>query len=216
MVDMGWSGDTLLEMADGQAIRVHNLRRGIPLRDDLGNTVRVQCVVVTTKREERQRTGRDRLVSFDYEKHMSSNSRISEFRESHRPVARGHSWNPILVPGRSKLGNWLHLKDACLSQEDAPNDTETYDVILEKGQRGRMISVFGNVFIPTLGHNHTDDVIRHPYFGTDAVIQDLEKVPGYDQGRAVICEEQYERSSDVTNIVCGIRATPYTETCSVQ
>eukprot|EP00854_Cymbomonas_tetramitiformis_P031825 gene31825-40158_t len=59
----------------------------------------------------------------------------------------------------------------------------------------------------------------HPYFGTRAVIDDLEKMPGYQaDGRVVLREEQYERTQDITNIVCGIRNPDQSlsDACNVQ
>ncbi|KAK3243041.1 hypothetical protein CYMTET_47310 [Cymbomonas tetramitiformis] len=200
---MGWSGDTLLEMADGQAIRVHNIKRGALLRNDLGEAVEVECVVVTT-RERRTRLHDEMLFALDYERHMSAHVNISDFSESHRPTARGHSWNPILVPRKSGFNSWMYLHEASTSEEGSSTDTETYDLVLDGSQRDRLVSVFGNVFIPTLGHNLRDNVIAHPYFGTDAVIKDLKKIPGYDEdGRVVLYEHRYKRAQDVTNIVCG-------------
>ncbi|KAK3284450.1 hypothetical protein CYMTET_7894 [Cymbomonas tetramitiformis] len=215
---MGWSGDTLLEMADGEAIRVHNLKRGVFLRDESGLSVRVECVVVTT-RAHRKRLHDERIVAFDYAKHMSTGACISDFRESHRPTARGHPWNPVHIPGRSGSGCWMYLREASASTEETPMDTETYDLILDKSHRGRLVSVFGNVCIPTLGHNRRDNVVMHPYFGTRAVIDDLEKMPGYQaDGRVVLREEQYERTQDITNIVCGIRNPDQSlsDACNVQ
>merc|ERR1719433_1544700 len=49
----------------------------------------------------------------------------------------------------------------------------------------------------SLGHNFTDnEVIRHPYFGTQAIINDLSKFQGFEDGLITFKNECLERDSD--------------------
>ena len=40
-----------------------------------------------------------------------------------------------------------------------------------------------------LGHNYKDSVLNHPYFGTNAVINDLKSMTGWNDGHIVIQED---------------------------
>ena len=49
----------------------------------------------------------------------------------------------------------------------------------------------------TYGHNWTDqDVIRHDYFGTDRVIDDLKKIPSYHNGLVELTQDMFHREND--------------------
>jgi hypothetical protein len=54
-----------------------------------------------------------------------------------------------------------------------------YNFVLEN----KHIIVIGNTMCATLGHGFTDnDVIKHDYYGTDKVINDLKSFNGFDNG----------------------------------
>ena len=46
--------------------------------------------------------------------------------------------------------------------------------------------VVDGVACAALGHGLTDDVVAHPYWGTDAVLADLATKPGWAAGRVVL------------------------------
>ena len=48
----------------------------------------------------------------------------------------------------------------------------------------------------TLGHNITGDVIGHPFFGSERVINDLKKINTYDDGYVVLEKEDYIRENN--------------------
>mmetsp|Transcript_64913 Transcript_64913/g.131853 ORF Transcript_64913/g.131853 Transcript_64913/m.131853 type:complete len:100 (-) Transcript_64913:68-367(-) len=54
-----------------------------------------------------------------------------------------------------------------------------YNIVLD---RGHVVTVDG-VEAVTLGHGLQDDIVRHPYFGTHAVVDDLRALPGWHRGR---------------------------------
>ena len=56
-----------------------------------------------------------------------------------------------------------------------------YNLVLESGH---IIDV-NDFLCPTLGHGLTEDVVKHDYFGTHCVIDDLKKLPGWVLGRPV-------------------------------
>jgi len=54
-----------------------------------------------------------------------------------------------------------------------------YNLVLESGH----IAHLNGFCVATLGHNFTEnEVIRHPYFGTEKVIEDLKKMEGWKDG----------------------------------
>ena len=49
----------------------------------------------------------------------------------------------------------------------------------------------------TLGHDITGEVIGHPFFGSDRVINDLKKIDTYDKGFIHLKKEDYQRENDI-------------------
>ncbi|KAK3246115.1 hypothetical protein CYMTET_44336 [Cymbomonas tetramitiformis] len=214
---MGWSGDTLLEMSDGKGIRAHNLKAGDRLRSDTGDAVRVECVVVTNIE---QGAGGEGLCTLNFQENVRPDVNLDDFAASTRPLARGHHWNPIFVPGRLRKGsmNWRFIRDVALCEVGVKKDAFAYDIVLNSVDRRRLVSVFGGIFIPGLGHNIGDPLIAHPYFGTELVINDLKRDPAYAQsGRVVLLEKNYVRSQDAMRTVQRIvvSAGEDSEMCTV-
>jgi hypothetical protein len=74
-----------------------------------------------------------------------------------------------------------------------------YNLVLESGHYVRI----GNYDVCTLGHHFTDnDVIRHPYFGTNAVIEDLKSKDGWENGYITLDTEDQRR--DTNGLVCRV------------
>lgn len=66
------------------------------------------------------------------------------------------------------------------------------------------IVMLNHLPVATLGHGFTDnDVIKHPYFGTQAVIDDLKKHPDWESGFLVMNPENIVRSEE-TGLVTKI------------
>lgn len=75
-----------------------------------------------------------------------------------------------------------------------------YNIVLEQNHT---VIVNGNICV-TLGHGFTDnDVVRHPYFGTSKVIDDLKKLNGWDDGLVIFDDIKIVRDN-TTKLVCGI------------
>lgn len=56
----------------------------------------------------------------------------------------------------------------------------------------------------TLGHGFTDGpVITHPYFGTEAVLKDLQAARGWDEGLVILNAARTRRDPE-TGLVCGL------------
>jgi hypothetical protein len=69
--------------------------------------------------------------------------------------------------------------------------TAYYNLVLESGHTVRI----GNYDVCTLGHGFTDNyAIRHPYFGTHAVLDDLAREPGWCDGLVELRGRATQRS----------------------
>jgi len=67
------------------------------------------------------------------------------------------------------------------------------------------IMIVNNIQCVTLGHNYQDDVVRHPFFGSPKVIEQLKKIAGWKNGFVEFEEEEgdcFVRDPQ-TNLVCG-------------
>ncbi len=84
-------------------------------------------------------------------------------------------WHPI------KIKQWI-FPNQLVKPEKQYLDI-VYNLVLEKDH----VVYFGCLEACTLGHMMKDnDVISHPYYGTDKVIKDLEEIPGYILGEITI------------------------------
>lgn len=73
-----------------------------------------------------------------------------------------------------------------------------YNLVLESGH---IVEINGHP-VCTLGHGFEDnDVIKHDYFGTDAVIKDLKKHPDWEQGRLRMDPLRLIRSSETGLVI---------------
>jgi Mg-chelatase subunit ChlD len=103
-------------------------------------------------------------------------------------------WHPI----RLLEGGWRFPCELGEAKEAPIN--AYYNLVLESGHTIRI----GNYEVCTLGHGFTDNyVIRHPYFGTQAVVDDLRSMPGWNDG-FVELDPAATRRSPETGLICGI------------
>ena len=102
----------------------------------------------------------------------------------------------ILTPYHPYLDeatNWSLGADT-VGQESFPTGT-VYNLVLDKGH---IIKTPGGVRACTLAHGFVDQpIVRHPFFGTQAVIEDLKKCSGWSEGRPVYKDLQVRRENGV-------------------
>jgi len=68
------------------------------------------------------------------------------------------------------------------------------------------VMIINGVECVTLGHNYVDDdVVRHPYFGTRKVVEDLRKMRGWERGVVELYSGGCMIRDPVTGLVCGLR-----------
>jgi hypothetical protein len=72
------------------------------------------------------------------------------------------------------------------------------NIVLEKDH----IIEIENFRVVTLGHGFEDNVVKHPYYGTNRVIEDLVKIEGWEQGLIIL--NKYRVTRDENMLVSGM------------
>jgi hypothetical protein len=91
----------------------------------------------------------------------------------------------------------------CTLQAPQEHDSEAiYNFVLESGH----IMLINGVECVTLAHGFQEDVVRHPYFGTNAVIEDLQNMEGWERGLVVLTKEAVNRDLK-TGLISGLNKT---------
>jgi hypothetical protein len=83
-------------------------------------------------------------------------------------------WHPVQDPGD---GTWKFPADLTES-EKTREPVAVYNLVLDLGH----IVVANGIHCVTLGHGFQEDKVRHPFYGTRAVIDALSILPGWDDG----------------------------------
>lgn len=99
-------------------------------------------------------------------------------------------WHPILI------GNQWKFPADLVGYTDRLMPI-VYNLVLENGH----IVFADGVMAVTLAHGFTESVVAHPFFGTDAVLRDLEKTAGWSVGRPVFHNLRTRRNE--SGIICG-------------
>jgi len=100
-------------------------------------------------------------------------------------------YHPVRVNGR-----WHFPCDLAPARELACD--AVYSFVLSRAH----VMVINGTDCVTLGHSFQDDVVRHPYFGSQQIIEDLRSLPGWQRGLvefAGACMVKNESSG----LVCG-------------
>lgn len=100
-------------------------------------------------------------------------------------------WHPIL-----KNGKWVFPADL-IPLQDRLIDT-VYNLVLDTGH---IVDVEGYECV-TLGHGFQEPVVKHDFFGTEAVINDLKKLPGWSVGRPVF-KNLVTMRDDASGLIVG-------------
>jgi len=66
----------------------------------------------------------------------------------------------------------------------------------------------------TLGHDFKEDVVSHPYFGSRLVIEDIMKLPGWNNGLIEFNSGCVIKSS-ITDLICGFNIQKIISTESI-
>jgi len=102
-------------------------------------------------------------------------------------------WHPIHLEGHS---GWSFPAWHAPTHRAPPTDGGVvYNLVLDTP--GHSIVADG-VTACVLGHELTDDVVRHPYFGTSRVVRDLASFEGWDDGLVAVERDMVRRVGETT------------------
>ena len=97
-------------------------------------------------------------------------------------------WHPIKLNSQS---NWTFPAETASGKKRRMYVDGYYNLVLESGHTVEM----NGITVCTLGHGFTDDsVIQHPYFGTEAVVEDLKRCDGWEQGYILLNGKNIQRN----------------------
>ena len=133
--------------------------------------------------------------------------------EGHAPLAESGgftAWHPVFDYGRN---GWQH--PAIMAPSETMATDAIYNFVLEWADEGSEsdersgsrpgVLIINGLMTCTLGHDYQGPVIGHPYFGTEAVIDDLKRLPGYVKGRVIIDSATSTfRRDPLTGLVNGL------------
>lgn len=102
-------------------------------------------------------------------------------------------WHPVRIGGAWCFPS--QLANATLRSCPA-----VYNLVLEGNHPSMLVS---GIECSVLGHGLMGPVVEHEYFGTRAIIEDLERMPGWQSGLVELVPENYVRDP-TTRRVCGL------------
>ena len=99
-------------------------------------------------------------------------------------------------------GNWIF--PCSLGKRHEVECDYIYNLVLEDNYgHGDHIVEIGGFECVTMGHNYTHHVVKHEYFGSQNVVEDLKIFPGFNDGLVELEPENIRRGED--NRICGIK-----------
>jgi len=171
------AGECTVSMADGSQKRVEQIVKGDKVVSSVTGAGSFSEVVCVVKTH--CYNGRESLVT------LPSGLRLTPYH----PVRNEDGWQfplNLVVPQRDVCCNFV------------------YNFVL-RGETHAM--VVNGVECITLGHGMEGDVVGHPYFGTQRVVDDLRKMRGFTQGIVelypAVCGGQSMVRDEKTRMVCG-------------
>merc|ERR1712038_1673703 len=111
-------------------------------------------------------------------------------------------YHPIRIGSENSWEFPVNMKEASLIQS---NSYSVYNLVLERKDRHKAVMMEDGISSITLGHGINEDAtLKHDYFGTGRVVQDLEKISvGWTSGHIVLREEDIKRATD-SGEICSI------------
>ena len=120
-------------------------------------------------------------------------------RLMNNPTTGITNYHPIFM---TKYNNqWMFPLDMKEFYEDYAYHEYVYDYILDKHH---IVELDGGVYATTLNHGRSGDVIGHDYFGTEKIIIDLQKHPGWENGFIQLDKYTFTRD-ETTDHINGLK-----------
>ena len=169
-------GHCLVRLKNKTCKRVDQVQKG----DILHNGAKVVCVVKTNVT-----TGRARVVRLS--------APLTEARTGAIGDLHVTPWHPVYD---FVSMSWSFPID--LAPDLEVECKHLYSFLLDS----HYVMEINDIPCVTLGHSFTDRVRKHPFFGSQAVVQDLARFPGFEEG---VVETSGVRRSLKTGLVNGFR-----------
>ena len=166
-----WAPDSQILMFDGSSKRADEIKKGDVIMtydssnpiDEFG-AVQVSMVPVLCVVETKIPGGKIKMCT------LPSGLKITP-------------WHPVKIDAQ----NWVFPNTIASPEIEEYNSI--FNLILPCGH----IPVISNTPCITLGHGYTEGILRHPYFGTRKVIDDLSKIKGFQDGHIMIYPNWFKR-----------------------
>lgn len=179
-----FKGSCLVELQDGSKKQIKDIKKGDILKrmDDYNNVrfSKVRCLVKSKCLDDKCK-----MVYFESDE---GGLWITEYH----PMLQNQNW---IFPCSIKRGEDIQAE-------------YVYNLVLEDNYgHGDHIVGIGGFNCVTLGHHYEHPVVKHDYFGSQKVIDDLQMFQGFSDGMVVIQYEDIVRGEDKR--ICGIK--PFTQ-----
>ena len=166
-----WAPDSQILMFDGSSKRADEIKKGDVIMtydssnpiDEFG-AVQVSMVPVLCVVETKIPGGKIKMCT------LPSGLKITP-------------WHPVKIDAQ----NWVFPNTIASPEIEEYNSI--FNLILPCGH----IPVISKTPCITLGHGYTEGILRHPYFGTRKVIDDLSKIKGFQDGHIMIYPNWFKR-----------------------
>jgi len=177
-----FTGDSLATLADGSVAPVAALKKGDEVATMQGESDTIECVVVTR---------------------MASSSRKMVKLNRSLTLTPFH---PVYVGGRWQFPAYVDEGEESESEvEGLEKGKMEVDFVFSFVLSSRKIMHVGGLPVATFGHGLEEEVIQHPYFGSEQVISDLKSLPGYYAEGMVYLEEDSFVRDESSHLICGLK-----------
>ena len=159
-----FAGLSTIQKDDGSFVCVNLSVPGDQLRLSNGQTGVVECIMVSTIDEKTP------LVEWSHDLWITEYHPIA--------AAQVHGCDPT----------WMFPIDHSTAPRIYRCNLKVYSIVLATGPDGRrpsgaLVMANGKAWVASLGHGVLDTpILSHPYWGTEAVIEQLKQSPGYKRG----------------------------------
>ena len=65
--------------------------------------------------------------------------------------------------------------------------TSIFNLVVDRSH----IAIIGGVQAILLGHSYTEGILKHEYLGSQRVVEDLKKLPGFKSGHVKLQQDQF-------------------------
>lgn len=171
-----FSGGSTVIIADGTVKRLDCIRKGDLVQTPLGYA-EVLCVVINKFNQS--------IIDKARCKRLLGGLEITPY-------------HPIRVGGKWQFPSCLNKES---TQTLQPVDVDYYETMYDFVLKDVHIMIINGVECVTLGHGFQEDVVRHQYFGSNAVVHDLMKLPGWGEGSVIVNWNQVVRDESNLEVV---------------